>query len=340
MRLHILLFAVLPILTAGHYHSGYFYQLADGFDEYKTWMSRLDDGIALHRLSIPGTHDSAAHSNAVSQYPSFVLNWMKNQCITFDEQIKFGIRAFDIRLCNEDGTFKLCHGPLNTNEKFNDFLLKVSLFLQQNPSEFIFARIKIERTRQGPESDDETFHKYVAVYRNLFLKIASFNETVGQARGKIILLTNEEGLKDYSHKYNDCDIQDYYDLNNRQNLYEKWEKVRDFFLAAPSKTKCKINYLSGSSASVTPWFVASGHSDSSTKANRMSTGSTSSSNKYPDFPRQSCFNGKQCIFYEGTNVLTTDWINDKKFGGNGGLGLVMADFPGTGLIKAVINTNF
>ena len=181
--------------------------------------------------------------------------------------------------------------------------------------------------------------------------ISSFEESIGEHRNKIIVLLDNERLQvPDKMTYWHCNIQDMYDLGTQFELYNKWEKVKAQLIGAPKDNDCNINFLSGNSGggAVWPYFVASGHISGSTYADRLWTGTvvTDTDTRSPDFPRVQCikwFIWRLCsVQYEGTNVLTTNFLNDRNNGlsRNYGLGLVFSDYPGTGLISAIIAQNF
>lgn len=120
-------------------------------------------------------------------------------------------------------------------------------------------------------------------------------------------------------------------------MYSKWLKVKAQLIKASKNKQDYINFLSGSIGSF-PYFVASGHSSPETKAPRLLTGLTTPgwNNTYPDFPRVSCFIGICSIAFEGVNTLTKNYIINNKLNY---VGIVVADFPGSGLINAIIDTN-
>lgn len=132
-----------------------------------------------------------------------------------------------------------------------------------------------------------------------------------------------------------------YDLDTNWDLYGKWVDVKEQYQDANSSTEGSrnfyINFLSGSGGSF-PYFVASGRSSPGTGASRLLTGLTTltSPNKYPDFPRIDCFAGICSIAFEGTNILSYEYLEsaDINFAG-----IVYADFPGHGLIDRIIALN-
>lgn len=58
-----------------------------------------------------------------------------------------------------------------------------------------------------------------------------------------------------------------------------------------------------------------------------------------DFPRGSCGSrGGRCILYEGSNILGRDRIQ-YQVNGPRTVGIIMADFPGSTLIREIIDNN-
>jgi len=99
-----------------------------------------------------------------------------------------------------------------------------------------------------------------------------------------------------------------------------------------------VNYLSGAYGAF-PYFVASGHITPGTAAHRLSTGLTTltSRGKYPDFPLTDCFLKVCTISFEGTNILTHNFLGNRR--DISYVGLIMMDFPGDGLISRIISLN-
>lgn len=58
--------------------------------------------------------------------------------------------------------------------------------------------------------------------------------------------------------------------------------------------------------------------------------------KWPDFSRVSCGFGLCSILFNGINTLTKDYLQSM---GSGRVGIIMIDFPGSGLIDAIIYMN-
>lgn len=168
------------------------------------------------------------------------------------------------------------------------------------------------------------------------------NPTLGEIRGKIVILPNFPNTRTYGIPYNSFTIQDHYNLGSNHELYDKWLRVQKH-LEEADKGRRDIKYMNYLSAAGKPfpfpYFVASGHTNPATKARRLATGRTTPGwNSWPDFPRLDCvwMPFKVCtIAFEGTNVLTTDRLGNYK----NRVGIIMADFPGPGLIDRTIAFN-
>lgn len=328
-----------------HWHNGYFRWSSDGFRNYSNWMDDIDGRVSIFKLGLPATHDSgtAYVSNATSLTRVDII---VTQCLRFDEQLMYGIRVFDIRIRHFNNQFRLHHNDVYLNVTFGDFLLEVNKFLNVFTSETILFRLKEEWPPFNcTRSLNETLSTYLSDEPRL-LRPSDFNVTLEMARNKFIILSDNLEFHAYGLKYIECDAQDDYYLNNNWYLYHKWSLVKQHLLRVTSTSndtdtnRCFINYLSGSGGAF-PYFVASGHISRGTNSRRLPTGFPSLPIRlfYRDFPLCYCFLFVCSICFEGTNILTTDYLqaNGEQF--LRPPGIIMADFPGTGLISQVIETN-
>ncbi|MPQ43299.1 phosphatidylinositol-specific phospholipase C [Clostridium tarantellae] len=319
----------------------------EGYSHTKTicenkskWMAKLNNNRTLSALSIPGTHDTMSISYGGDS--------AQNQSKDLKTQLISGIRFLDIRLAaypNSEDFLYAHHEFIYLYSNFNEILNIVTDFLKNNESETLLMRIRQEYTKEPSNIFVALIKKFLnnPKYSNyLYKNIWNNNPTLGELRGKIIILQDFSGLVkglDYSY----FNIQDDYYLLTNWDLYSKWEKVKAHLLKANEsfskrENKSFINYLSGSGGCF-PYFVASGHSSSSPNSPRLSTGLTEPgfTGYYPDFPRVNWFLGVfATIAFEGTNNLTKDYIdkNNPAY-----VGIVVADFPGQGLINSIINVN-
>ncbi|ANN35896.1 hypothetical protein A9498_31550 (plasmid) [Bacillus thuringiensis serovar coreanensis] len=317
-----------------HFHYAYAH---DEYIDYvnPNWMAHISDNTRFNELSIPGTHDTMA-----------LYGGDNAQCQTMSltTQLNAGIRYLDIRCRHMDNIFYIYHGIVYQRARFEDVCNDVSAFLRTNPRETIFMRIKEESTpSNNTRSFAETFAVYKSQYSNLFWNFTDYTPRLGDIRGKVVVLQNFSSDYDFGIPYGSLDIQDHYHLTTNWDLYDKWLYVKEFLYEADYiyKTgyysRVYLNYLSGSGGPF-PYFVASGHSSPQTSAPRLSTGLTTPAFEdwYPDFPRINCAGNVCTIAFEGTNILTSDWIQNSNFEY---VGILAADFPGGGLISNTIQIN-
>lgn len=330
---------ILPTQIFAHWDSAYFRNSNDGFSQRLDWMSSIRDDVRISELALPGTHDSAA-------FGEFVEN-VVTQCLNFDQQLEFGIRVFDIRVRHINNSFTLHHGFVYLESSIEDFLESVDKFLLDNPSETVLFRLKQEYSGSNDNNSQNlrvTLNDKLSTYKlSTYLKTTENNIKLGKARGKFIILSDHDIFNHHGLLYPTFNIQDNFELRNNFDLYSKWKSVKSHLMNAStgSANTFYVNYLSGSIGSL-PYFIASGHSFSGTSASRLLTGKTTPdwTDSYPDFPRVNCFIGNCMIAFEGTNILTRDFIQNI----NGqpsarSVGIIMADFPGDSLIQTVIENN-
>lgn len=301
------------------------------------WMNRLPDNKKVSELSLPGTHDSMAwKSNLLG------ADITRTQTMTLEDQLISGIRVLDIRVkYNYGKSFDCHHGIVYLGYNFDDVLKTISNFLKNNPTESVFMRFSQESSNATDREMETLFYDYYSKYKDIFYTGNSENPTLGEIRGKLVLVSNVLSLNKYGINYRNIDKQDDYHVNTNWDLYSKWEKVKNHIEKSNNRTennKIYMNYLSASGGSF-PYFVASGHSSPGTSADRLSTGLTEPGfwYAYSDFPRGNWFGVFATIYFEGTNTLTADYLNNKKISYSG---MVMADFPGRRLINNIIDCNF
>lgn len=328
--LSIVLF-IFSTLSFAH-KDGAYYHDPDDLTDRSSWMAKVRDDLRITEFSIPGTHGSASY-----QWEDIT----NNQILTIKQQLKAGIRYFDLRAkASSSGKVTLYHGPIYLFNTLSQTFKQMSQFLQKNPSETILVRIK----QTG--SDDATLTKNLSqIINNYSSHIWSTSSSshiprLSDVRGKILILQNfGSGSVNFGIRYNNFNIQDDYHLNHNWELYDKWLAVKSHLQKANRDRSPYgyINYLSGSGYSF-PYFVASGHRSNATDSSRLSTGLTTIGwrNSYPDFPRTGCWGSLCTISFEGTNTLTRDYLtrSDMKFAG-----IVAADFPGDDLIEKILNLN-
>ncbi len=148
-------------------------------------MGKLDDSRSLAQLSIPGSHDSAAR---VELYPGT----SKCQSLTIEDQLAAGVRYFDLRLRDDHDKFALYHGIVDQQTSFDDVVAAMLAFLDAHPGETVIASVKQEVDPSGATTSfEDLFAAYVAKAPDRWY-LAPAVPTLGQVRGKIVLLRRFE----------------------------------------------------------------------------------------------------------------------------------------------------
>ncbi|MER6607564.1 phosphatidylinositol-specific phospholipase C [Streptomyces sp. NPDC000927] len=198
------------------------------------WMGVLPDATALQRLTVPGSHDSGARYGGP---------WTECQNTSIADQLSSGIRFLDVRCRVTGGSFAIHHGASYQNMMFGDVLGACWDFLAAHPTETVLMRVKQEYSEESDATFRAVFDDYLDVrgWRPLF-RIDPALPSLGQARGKVVLLADNGGLPGV--RYADpalFDIQDDY----MAEPFAKYPKVEaQFRKAARQPGKLYMNYVS------------------------------------------------------------------------------------------------
>lgn len=211
------------------------------------WITPLDDKIYVQQLSIPGTHDSGTKD--VESFLGFKGN---TQSLTIKEQWDMGIRAFDFRTAynTDEKKMWLWHGFTATTVSLEEALSTVTSALNTNKGEFAIIQFRNESETVGNSTTKDNSKWKSGMYSVL----KTFDDniiqwrpdlTIGQCRGKIIILTRDE-----------------YDNRVKAGLITNWPQntygeasitnngntttylVQDYYkYSADSDVQTKINYV-------------------------------------------------------------------------------------------------
>ncbi|MDY7965670.1 phosphatidylinositol-specific phospholipase C domain-containing protein [Bacillus thuringiensis] len=271
-----------------------------------TWMKDISDNTRLSNLSIPGTHDSMATRATMPTTPPFT----ETHTLSLWNQLSTGIRFLDIRLKYENGALACYHGIVWLGKYFDYVLQQIKRYLETYPSETIYMRIAQENSN-APVTDfvssvrNSTDH-YANGLRYTGGAINNQNPTLAQTRGKFVILLDIPGYSYSTHGSTGIN----YRSSNRQDAYEtkgdaKVELVTNHLHAAnnrgSSNSTIYINYLSANLG------------------------------RYVDLT------GTPLIIARYVNPRIYDYLINQNFNY---VGIVVADYPGWGLISEIINQNF
>lgn len=291
--------------------------------ERTDWMQDiLDDTTFITDVAIPGTHDTATYNFSNATSPN-----LKTQGMNLNQQLRLGIRAFDMRLCIDDrGWLMTCHGNTFTGVAAATIIDTVDDFLNAHPQEFIIIRIKKERDKDSEDEVARLFEQelYKFSYKLLQKNIFIDKVTVRDARGHILILSEMTSTHHLGTNYHDPknDIEDHYNVTTIWEVDEKSHLVTEHL-----KSASQGNY----STLYTTFFSANGGAfPYSVASNHTSEGQNAPHN----------LNAQHT---HGTNLDGADFINslnNNNISSSRTVGLIFADHIGFGLVNAVINNNY
>lgn len=333
---------------------------------HPNWMKQLSGTQRLSQLSLPGTHDTMG---------LFGGDAAATQSMTLVEQLHSGIRACDIRCQHVNDTCEIHHGFVDERADLDKVFHDLAAFLVNNPSEVVLMRIGASEMAPLDNSRDweDTWRVYRArhdasyaqrtgkplfwppaqtsgaesCWSEPFPSLAISNPRLEDVRGMVVVIqdfVDRRGADDcYGLPFHRIvDLQDEWKLRSNWDLYDKWWAIKAHFEVSATglQERYYANYLSGSVGAF-PYFVASGQENPGNGSPLLSTGRMAAelgslSEVWPDFPR-ACGPTSGCtVSFQGTNQLAADYVRSR---GPRRAGAVMADFPGKGLIEAVIAQN-
>ncbi|MCR4919217.1 MAG: DUF4421 family protein [Prevotella sp.] len=149
-----------------------------------SWMKHLSDNKPLSRISMPGTHDSGSSSIASNAIGSAG----HTQNFAVGEQLRDGIRAFDIRLKSD---MHFGH-TLKCRERFDSTMVEWDRFLADNPSECIVAMVGSDEGGKWSDEMRQNFQTIIDKYPHRFVENFAPATPLGQVRGKILVLKRQE----------------------------------------------------------------------------------------------------------------------------------------------------
>ena len=213
------------------------------------WMKDIPDNTRLSQMTIPGTHDSCS---------LFGICCARTQTWTLVEQMRAGLRFFDIRLRRIDNTLRAYHGFVDQKETFDHILIYAFDFLDKNPTETIIMEIISEyEPKNSTKSFRELYEDDTKTYND---KIVSYNNkdiTLGEIRGKLLVVKVFEGS---TSRIPNFLIQNSWSVNFICYMNKKKRKIKENLhrAIAINDNQIILNYLSASSdyAMMTPYTAA------------------------------------------------------------------------------------
>lgn len=145
------------------------------------WLKNIPDSRKLNTLAFVGTRDPPTFEPSDKNLP---------RLLPLSDKLTVGIRVFDMGVRRINNDFAMYNSSFSMRAQFKNLVNTIKTFLNDNPKEFIIMIIHAESTAmKSTLSECEILRtKYVEKYPNLFVENWSLDDTVGQHRGKILLL--------------------------------------------------------------------------------------------------------------------------------------------------------
>lgn len=232
---------------------------------WRAWMYHVPDSLYLSQITIPGTHDAGADKHSSNLHWCDPKPYIICQDFNMQNQMKLGVRWFDIRLnYHDEGELSVHHDKYYLNKNFDDVLSWSIDFLNEWHHEIIILMIKQEHSSVSDYDFGEAVFKKMENHGLNHFYLEKKVPTIAEARGKIYIVrrfVNHTGNKfgvyvDWPNNttghmghYSGCSIyaQDHYSLNT-VSTDTKYDEVVDCIKKAHENTDHNtfyINFVSG-----------------------------------------------------------------------------------------------
>ena len=212
------------------------------------WMASLADDRRVTTIAIPGTHDSGALYSIADVAG-------KCQSLSIEEQLRAGVRFFDIRLQLRGDRLAVVHSFVDQMTDFADVLASMAAFLQAHPTEFLLVSIKEDASPTDPAGTfADAVEAMLRQYPDVLNEAQTLPEIVSDARGRMHIIARYAdaaiGVPAY-HGWQDNTaftlgelyVQDHYALDD---INEKLSDIEAAFRFATDDTdRLTLNYTSG-----------------------------------------------------------------------------------------------
>ncbi len=191
------------------------------YPQNSTWMSRIEGRRPVSTISMPGTHDSG--TSALPESP--IVNSAHTQNFSVPDQLRDGIRAFDIRLKKN---LKYGH-TFECRESFDSTMVEWDKFLTEHPSEVIVAMVGVDGGGAWSPELIKNYQNLIDKYPHRFVEKFDARTTLDEVRGKILVICRQEDCPfGKLLKFSDNTVFEY-DCFHVEDVYKEhktWRKAR------------------------------------------------------------------------------------------------------------------
>lgn len=162
------------------------------------WMERLDPGLRLKDLVLPGVHHHGLiEGHALYKGPipgGKVLDWAVTQSISVPDQLRTGARFLDIRLTKWRGKLVTAHGRehriVTLGVPFDQLLSDHITFLQENKREILVWNFMWENGEAAWDEVEDMLDKFKSEY--FYTGDDPLEQPLSVLAGRIILCREDE----------------------------------------------------------------------------------------------------------------------------------------------------
>lgn len=155
-------------------------------DVLSYWMDYVEDATLLKKVAIPGSHDSGTTG---------MLYVSETQGRSIIDQLRCGVRYLDIRVALKKGDYIVYHGPIY-GMSYETVLKDVKAFLTAHPTETIILDLQHFKDGAQPGAIALTEQYLGSFYLKNETELTDLEYidalTVGQARGKVLVVVGED----------------------------------------------------------------------------------------------------------------------------------------------------
>ena len=174
----------------------YDYDASLPYTDTAEWMQYISDDEYISEITIPGTHDSSTANVPLGYF-------MRCQNTDIASQLSDGYRYLDLRLAiddKNDNKLKLVHNFVSCHVSGNilsdylyleDVTAAIYSFLEAHPYETVIVNCKIEDDDHSVADVQQLLNAEIAANKDKWYTDSSI-PTLGQVRGKIVLMTRFE----------------------------------------------------------------------------------------------------------------------------------------------------
>ncbi|KAI7162266.1 PLC-like phosphodiesterase [Hortaea werneckii] len=301
--------------------------------EGENWMAFADDETLISALTLPGTHDSAAHK----------ISWpfVQTQGMDVRNQLNAGIRYFDLRCGVRNDIVEMVHGPSFLGITLSAVLDVIYTWLESHTTEALVVQIKQDRASERSKVS------FPGAIWNLLAseperwRTENTTPTLGDLRGKIQLLRRFTASN--LHAFG-IDVTQWPNNPSRPFTIKTWHEVnitiQDHYTSShPQSLHSLVRMKSGDVAEL----LARAAADRDNRNWYINFSSAYEFNFYHQLtPKQISLGGYSSFRWEeGMNIRLRNFLATRP--GRQRFGIVAMDFPEGGakdLILILIQSNF